>query len=184
MSVADILEDELTFVSFDAGTSDATLASSVGQNLTFSLNTMNVGEVQTFMFTATVDPSASGVIPNQAEVSTTDIDTVDANNRSTANITVGNEVDLILTKTVDLATAVPGQDQLLYTFTITHDTDSLSDASNVVITDMLPAGATANTINAPTADQVNNDTANNSFTVEFDSIPNGETRTFTVLGGS
>ena len=95
------------------------------------------------------------------------------------DITVEQQVDLILQKDVDLTTAVPGQDdQLVYTFTISHDTDSLSDATNVVMTDVLPAGLIGAVISAPNASD--SDFSNGTVTVEFDSIPVGQTETFTV----
>ncbi len=76
------------------------------------------------------------------------------------------------------ATAVPGQDQLVYTFTVAHDTVSPSDATNVVVTDTLPAGVSGVVIDAATADDT--DFTNGVVTVTFNSLPIGETRTFTV----
>ncbi len=181
VQVTDVLNPELTFVpgSFDPLTSGVTI-NQTGQNLSFDVGVLGVGETRTFTFDVTVDPGATGVVPNEAEILTSDIETNPANNIDDADITVQNEVDLVLTKAVDLATAVAGQDQLVYTFTINHDTVSPSDAQNVVLTDVLPAGLTGVTINAPTATQTNFDNATGTVTVEFDTIPVGETRTFTV----
>ena len=71
---------------------------------------------------------------------------------------------------------------MVYTFTVSHDTDSISDAINVDVTDTLPDGLTGVTIS-----ETGNDISNSSFNtttqqllVEYDSIPVGETRTFTV----
>ena len=179
ISVVDTLDSLLTFVngSFDAGTTGATLSQS-GQELTFDVGTLDQSETASFTFDVSIASSASGTIPNTATVSTSDIDTVPENDTDTVNIDVDQQVDLILTKTVDLTTAVPGQDQLVYTFTVSHDTDSVSDASNVQVTDALPAGLLGAVISAPDADDT--EFANGIVTVEFDSLPVGETRTFTV----
>ncbi|MFK8115304.1 MAG: beta strand repeat-containing protein [Rubripirellula sp.] len=179
VSVSDVLETDLTFVagSFDPLTSGVTLAQN-GQTLTFDVGILDAAETATFTFDATIASSATGTIPNDATVTTTDTDTVAANNTDSAPIVVQQQIDLILQKDVDLATATPGQDSLVYTFTISHDTDSPSDATNVVLTDVLPAGLTGTVISAPTADS--SDFSNGTVTVGFNSIPVGETRTFTV----
>ena len=179
VTVADILEPELTFAGFDAGTSGVT-STQTGQNLSFNVGTMGVGEMRTFMFDATIATSASGVIPNVATVSTTDDDLVPANNTDSVNISLQQQVDLILTKSVDLSTAVPGRDRVTYTFTIQHDTDSPSDATNIVLTDTLPDGLSNIVINAPTADSTNLNSTTNTATVVFDSLAVGDMETFTI----
>ena len=66
--------------------------------------------------------------------------TLNADNDSDdETVTLDRVIDLVLTKDVDLATAVPGQDQLVYTFVVSHDTDSVSDAVDLVVTDVLPS---------------------------------------------
>lgn len=179
--VTDTLESQLSLVagSFDAGTSGVTLAPN-GQALTFDVGLLDANQTVSFTFDVTIDSAASGTIPNVAVVTTTDNDTDNTNDSSTANIAVQQQVDLILQKTVDRTNAVPGQDQLVYTFTISHDTDSSSDATNVVVTDVLPAGLTGAVITDGTPPPDSTDFSNNTVTVGFNSIPVGETRTFTV----
>ncbi len=179
VSVTDTLESLLSLVggSFDPGTSGVVLAQN-GQALSFDVGTLDAAQSVTFTFDVTIDSSATGTIPNVAAVTTSDTDTVSSNDMSSVDIAVQQQVDLILEKTVDKANAVPGQDQLVYMFTVSHDTDSPSDAANVVVTDVLPAGLTGVVISAPTADST--DFTNNTISVGFDSIPVGETRTFTV----
>lgn len=179
VSVVDTLVGELTFDSFDAGTSGATLAQN-GQDLTFSLGTIASGASATFTFDASLDASATGTLSNAATVSTTDSDSDSTNDTDNVDATVQRQVDLILDKTVDLATAVPGQDQLIYTYTISHDTDSVSDAEDVDVTDTLPEGVVGQSIAAPTADNTDFDSATRTATVSLDSIPIGETRSFTI----
>ncbi|MDA8745875.1 SpaA isopeptide-forming pilin-related protein [Rubripirellula amarantea] len=181
VTVTDTLAADLTLVngSFDPGTTGVTLNQS-GQTLTFDVGDLDRDESFFFEFDVLIDAGATGTIDNTAVIATTDTDTVPENNTSTVPITVGRVVDLILTKTVDLSTAVPGQDQLVYTFTVSHDTDSVSDAVDVIVTDVLPANVVNPVITAATADSQNFDTGTNTITVGFDSLPVGETRTFTV----
>ena len=181
VTVVDTLDPDLTLVtgSFNAGTSGVTVNQS-GQALTFDVGTLSNGQSEVFTFEVTVDSGATGDIPNTATISTTDTDTVAANDSDTETVTLGRSLDLILTKSVDRVTAVPGQDQLVYTFTISHDTDSISDALDVVVTDVLPAGISNAVISAATADTQNLNTTTNTITIGYNSIPIGETRTITV----
>ena len=177
--VTDTLDDELTFVSFSPLTSGAT-HSIVGQDLTVDVGTLLAGAAVTFEFVATIDAAAVGNIPNSATVTTSDTDTVPGNNTDAMSITAINQIDLILGKSVDLATAVPGSDQLVYTFTVSHDTDSVSAGNTVIVTDTIPAGLTGVVINAPTADDTTYDPGTGALTVQYDVLPNGETRVFTL----
>ena len=177
--VTDALDDDLTFVSFSPLTSGAT-HSLAGQDLTIDVGTLLAGAAVTFEFVATIDAAAVGNIPNSATVATSDTDTVPSNNTDAMSITALNQVDLILGKSVDLATAVPGLDQLVYTFTVSHDTDSVSDGNTVIVTDTIPTGLTGVVINAPTADDTTYDPGTGNLTVQYDVFPNGETRVFTL----
>ncbi|HBV64089.1 MAG TPA: hypothetical protein DEF45_13830, partial [Rhodopirellula sp.] len=177
--VTDALDDDLTFASFSPLTSGAT-HSLAGQDLTIDVGTLLAGAAVTFEFVATIDAAAVGNIPNSATVATSDTDTVPSNNTDAMSITALNQVDLILGKSVDLATAVPGLDQLVYTFTVSHDTDSVSDGNTVIVTDTIPTGLTGVVINAPTADDTTYDPGTGNLTVQYDVFPNGETRVFTL----
>ena len=177
--VTDTLDDDLTFVSFNPLASGAT-HSVVAQNLTVNMGTLLAGDSETFEFDVTIDPAAVGNIPNSATVSTSDTDTVAGNNTDAMSITALNQIDLILGKSVDLATAVPGSDQLVYTFDVSHDTDSVSDGNTVVITDTIPAGLTGVVIDAPGSDDTTYDPGTGNLSVQYDLLPNGETRTFTL----
>lgn len=179
VEVTDTLASELTFSSFDAGTSGVTVNQS-GQDLTFTVGTLASGATETFSFVVDIASSATGTISNQADITTTDADTDTTNNSSTVDVTAAVDTDLVLAKGVDLATAVPGDATLTYTFTISHDSDSVSDSGEVTFTDQLPAGVTGLTIDAPTATSSGFDTNNQTVTVVYAPIPVGETRTFTV----
>jgi uncharacterized repeat protein (TIGR01451 family) len=179
VAVTDALASILSFVpgSFDPGTSGVTLDQN-GQNLTFNVGLLDPGVTETFRFDVLIDPSAQGNIANTAVISTTDPDSDTSNNTGLVSVPVQRQVDLSLNKTVDKSVAVPGQDQIVYTFVVSHATGSVSDASGVMVTDLIPTGLVGTVINAPTADTT--DFSNGVVTVGFNSIPLGETRTFTV----
>lgn len=179
VSVVDVLDAGLTFDagSFNGGGAGVTVSEN-GQELTFDVGVLEPGANAVFSFDVAIGSSVTGTIENLATVSTTDTDNNVANDTSSVDINVQQEVDLILTKDVDLATAVPGSDQLVYTFTIEHDTDSVSDAANVVMTDLLPAGVVGAVIDAPNA--LNTSFVNGTVTVEFATIPIGSSEIFTV----
>ncbi len=180
IEVTDILDDDLTLVanSFDPGNSSVTLGPPIGQILSFDVGVLDVDESVSFSFDVTIDSGATGTIPNTAVVTTTDTDNVPGNNSDPADIIVDQAVDLVLTKSVDLQNAVPGDDQLVYTFVVSHDPDSPSDATGVTVTDTLPAGVTFVGIDAATADA--SSFTNGVVTVVYDSLPVGGTETFTV----
>ena len=178
--VSDLLDGSVTFVagSFDPGTSGVSLNAN-GQDLQFDVGTLAAGQSESFSFDVAIASAAVGQLENTAVVSTSDNDSNSSNDTSTDTVTLQREVDLILTKTVDLATVVPGQDQVVYTFTVSHAAGSLSDTTNVVVTDVIPNGLTGVSINAPTADSTN--FSNGVVTVGFDSLPIGETRSFSLV---
>ena len=66
----------------------------------------------------------------------------------------------------------------MFEVTVSHDTDSVSDAGTVVITDVLPPELLGAVISATGADDT--DFSNNTVTVTYNSIPVGESRTFNV----
>ncbi|MCC9643806.1 DUF11 domain-containing protein [Rhodopirellula sp. JC740] len=181
VEVEDILDSGLTLVagSFDAGTSGVTL-SEAGQTLTFTVPDMDPGESLTFEFEVAIGSDEFDVIPNTAVVSTTDPESDTNNNSATVNIDPDARIDLILDKSAAETTVVPGADTVTYTFTVSHDDDSVSDAVTPRITDTLPAGLSNVQITAAGSSSSNFNTTTRLLEVEYASIPVGETRTFTV----
>ena len=179
VTIIDTLLGELTFESLDPGTSGATLTQ-VGQELTFELGTLLAGTSASFSFDVSIASSAAGTLANSATVSTSDIDSDPSNDSDDVIVPVEREVDLVLEKSVDLVTAIPGQDQLVYTITVSHAAGSTSDALDIVVTDVLPAGLSGQVIDAPTADGTNFDAGTRTATVTFDTLPVGEFRSFTI----
>ncbi|MEO1618291.1 MAG: SdrD B-like domain-containing protein [Planctomycetota bacterium] len=179
VTVVDTLDNRLTFNALTAGATGVTVTEN-GQQLTFDVPDIDANSSLVFSFTVDIATSATGTVNNAATVSTTDNDTNAANDTSDVDIAVVVDTDLVLDKAVDLTTAVPGNDTLTYTFTISHDADSVSDSGQVTFTDQLPAGVTGLTISAPDALSSGFDTTQQTVNVVYAPIPIGEDRTFTV----
>ncbi|MFG0289559.1 MAG: SdrD B-like domain-containing protein, partial [Rhodopirellula sp. JB044] len=184
VTVTDTLDAGLSLVtgSFDPLTSGATIASASGQTITFNVPDLAPGESRTFTFEAAVASDQFNPLDNDVVIATTDTEpTGHASNTDTVQIDPEARVDLILDKSVNVTTVVPGQDQVIYTFTVSHDDDSISDAVNVDVTDTLPANLTGVSVVAAGASNTNFfNTTTRQILVEYASIPVGETRTFTV----
>lgn len=179
VTVSDTLVSELAFVSLDAGTSGATVTEN-GQELTFDLGTLPAGQTASFSFDVSLASSAGETVNNAVTVATADTDSDATNDLDDVTVNVQREVDLMIEKSVDLTTAVPGADQLVYTITVSHAAGSLSDAIDVVVTDVLPAGLSGQLIDAPTADATDFDSATRTATVSFGALSVGESRSFTI----
>jgi uncharacterized repeat protein (TIGR01451 family) len=144
VSVTDTLDANLSFDSFDAQASGASL-SQAGDTLTFDLGTLAAGASATFSIDVLIDSDAAGPLDNTASVSTTDTDTDPANDQASSNITVGSQIDLAIAKDDSVTSAIPG-DTLSYTLTATNP--GPSDATGVAIVDTLPTGFTLSSVNA------------------------------------
>lgn len=189
VTITDTLDAGLTFVpgSFNALGSGVTVAQ-VGQTLTFTVPDLAPDQAGTaddvrFQFEVAIGSDQDAVIPNTVTIATTDPESDAANNTATVNIDPEPRIDLALDKIVAPGTTVPGDGSTMtYTFTVSHDVDSLSDAANVTVSDTMPAGLSGVTIN-----DINNDITTSNYdagtrqlTVNYATIPVGETRTFTV----
>jgi uncharacterized repeat protein (TIGR01451 family) len=103
----------------------------------WTVGTVNVGAPQTLTITAQVIAPNPGV--NTASVGHSDVFDPNPNNNSNSASVNPQEADLALSKTVDNPTPSVG-DTVAYTLTLT-DTGP-SAATNVQVTDLLPAGLT------------------------------------------
>lgn len=197
ISVIDVLPDGVNFVSQIAGSDETTFAQDGGSDndgdefdqLTFGLADLAPGAAneRTITFNVSIDSDATGNLVNNATVSTTDTDTVAANNAAAVTITPELEFDLTVAKTAQVleggiaqASATPGDslETLVYTITVTNDAASPSTAPNVVVTDPIPAGLTNVVIDAPGSST--SSLTNGIVQVEYASLAPGQSQTFTV----
>ena len=120
-------------VTTTAGTCTATPNPQLGQGLVeCDLGTLGAGD--SVIITVELSASESQDINDVATVSTTSVDSNQANNQATDGLTVAGSADLAITKTGP-ATATPGT-QLTYTIGV--DNLGPSTATGVVVTDQLP----------------------------------------------
>ncbi len=141
--VQDYLPAGLTYVSDDGG---AATAESSG-TITWTVGTLAVGASATLNITATV--GGVGSYTNRAEVFSMDQNDTDSTPGNMGVLPVEDDegaatvvsaavtIDLSISKTADNTSPAPG-DIVTYTVTVTN-TSTTTDATNVVVTDILPA---------------------------------------------
>ncbi|RBL91240.1 DUF7507 domain-containing protein [Chitinophaga flava] len=101
----------------------------------WNVGLMSKGQTETLKLTVTVNPI--GNYTNTATVTATEKDKVPGNNTSSVTPTVSNLVDLGVTKTVNNPTPDAGSTVV---FTIKVNNTGFNQATNVVVTDLLPDG--------------------------------------------
>ncbi len=110
----------------------------------YSIGTLPVGATRTILIMGTVSPSATGVITNTANVTSTTPDPDPFNNTSTVNTDVSvippvEEADVSVVKT---ASPNPVRAGGTLTYTIVVSNAGPADAQNVVLTDTIPSSIT------------------------------------------
>ncbi len=192
VEVDDDLDDLLTYVanSFDDNGNTITFTQDGTDPtlLNFDIGDLTPGAANavTFTFDVMLDSSATGLLDNVAVVSTTSADTDTTNNTDNVEVTVAKDVDLAITKAVNVNTAVPGvidavNPALVWTIEVTNN--GVSDALGVTVVDDINDelninGQITSVIVDAGAFTVTN--PNNTPTVDFGTIPAGETRSFTI----
>ncbi|GAA4464347.1 SdrD B-like domain-containing protein [Novipirellula rosea] len=138
--LTDVIPDGLTLVSAVMNGTNGTVS---GGNITFPGVSIVSGAANavTATLTFTVDSDASGTIDNTASVPdmSADGENDTTNNSDDASITVMPVFDIVVDKTVDVTNAQPN-DTVTYTVTLTNN--GPSNATNVVLSDAVPAGLT------------------------------------------
>lgn len=177
VSVTDALPDGL--VAQGTPTTTAGTCSAAPENISCSLGDLAVGARETITVTARVPSTWTGTGPvaNTAHAQsdiTPDPDT--SNNTSTASITVEDpQADLAVTKTLDSTEAVPGKD---VTYNIHLTNKGPSQASDVTLTDKLPAGLTLVSVSSATEGCTGKD---NVITCTYDRLAVGSKKSVTIV---
>ena len=135
-TVTDVLPTGVTFVS---ATNGAVL---VADSVHFTTGTLAVGETNSFLLTVAIAPDLTVMLTNTATVAppTGVIDNVPGNNSGTDTDTLTPVADLSIAKSDGTTSAVPGMST---TYTITVANNGPSTATNVSVSDPLPAGVTS-----------------------------------------
>ncbi|UCG23486.1 MAG: DUF11 domain-containing protein [Chloroflexota bacterium] len=140
--VTDTLPLSTTLVSV---TPSAGVSCSEGATTTCNLSVLPAGDTITVSIVVSADEGFTGVLQNDAEVSSSTPDPDDGNNTASEDTTVQTAVDLTIDKSADPDPAVAGAN-LTYNLVITNSGGF--PASNVVVTDVLPAETTVVTATA------------------------------------
>jgi len=142
LTIGDIVPTGVTYtaLSITGGDSNSDATPTSGAGLTWTINTLAGSGTSVLSFSAVVDASTSGTtIVNDATLNSLDqTDDNAVNNIGSATITpVG--VDLAVSKSVSEINPVEGN---TITYTVNVENLSSQGASNIVISDVLPAGVT------------------------------------------
>ncbi len=137
VEVASLLPTGLTYVgsSVDVGTYEA------GTGV-WELGLLEAPQIATLVIQATVDVGTGGqmLLGSAAMSGLTQVDLNSANDSDSVALTVSNDADLVLTKTVDNDRPKEGE-QIVYTLSVTNLAPG-AQVSTLTISDSLPAGVT------------------------------------------
>jgi len=169
--ITDVIPATLTIVS---ATSASATANTVGNTVTFTVGNLNSGSTATATIVVSVNDITITTVANTATVTSTETDSNNANNSSTTNTAVTPVADLRIAKTDSVDPVIAGG-TMSYTLTVTNDGPSA--ATNVVVTDVLPADLT---FNSATASQGTVANASGTVTANLGNLANGASATVTI----
>ena len=177
------LPSSTTFVSVSAPAGWSCTTPAVGANGTVACSltgTLNASAAAPFTVVSNVSSSlpAGSTISATATISSPD-DMVPANDSATASVQSAASADLGITKTLAPSPALPGT-TLQYTIVVTNN--GPSDASNVTMTDVLPASLLFASLSSPGGWSCTTPPAGSSGTVtcSLPSMTAGNAATFTL----
>ena len=134
-----------------------------------TIGNLAVGASVVVSIDVTVDPDVVDNLTNTASVTANEVDPDPTNNTATEPTTVGQSTDLAITKTDSPDPVVAGE---ALTWTIEATNNGPSDATGVVLEDVIPMGVTVNSISAPCAGgfpcMIGNLTTGSTVTVTVD----------------
>src|SRR5205085_3462095 len=182
--MTDTLPASLLFQSIVAPAGFTCTTPAIGANGTITCNaaTLANGANAIFTLTTKVAGNATGAIANGASVSSATFDPNNGNSSTSAPsvpVTTGPSADLSLTKTTTSNGAAPGA---TIVYTIATQNAGPDAASNVVVTDALPASLLFQSIVAPAGFTCTTPAvgANGTITCNAATLASGATATFTL----
>lgn len=134
VNVSDMLPAGVSFVSANPDPSE-----NGGSLYYWNFASLANGGSEIITIDVLVGSSSSGIITNNAEVSSDTYDPVSENNMASKAVAIGNAADLSIEKAASADTVIVG-DNLTYLITVTNNGPHA--AENVVVSDILPADVT------------------------------------------
>ncbi|HEX9984262.1 MAG TPA: DUF11 domain-containing protein [Thermoanaerobaculia bacterium] len=135
VTLTDAVPAGTTFVSFNQLTGPVFACDNT---VVCTIATLAPAATATFELVVSIPPSVTAPVVNTATISSTTPDAAPANNTATVTTAVGATADLVVTKSGP-ASANAGTD---ITYTLSIANNGPSDATNVVLSDPIPAGTT------------------------------------------
>jgi len=179
----DPLPPGTTFVSLTQDTGPAASCSVplAGANGLVACNFAALASGASAQFTLSIDTGSASAYTNTASVTTSSFDTNAANNSSSAATTVSQSADLSVTKTGPPSVSAGGN----VTYTIVAGNAGPSNATNVSLSDALPAGTTfvsATQTSGPSFSCLTPAVgAGGTITCTIATLPAGGSATFTIV---
>ncbi|QDV25671.1 Large cysteine-rich periplasmic protein omcB precursor [Aureliella helgolandensis] len=136
VNLSDVLPSGVSFTSVATTQGSASQASGT---VTAQLGTLAPSASATITLIVGINGDTRGTLTNTASATATETESNTANNSATATTTVNGSVDLSVTKTDNIDPAAAGSN-VQYTIVVTNN--GPSSATNVVMSDVLPAGMT------------------------------------------
>lgn len=171
VSLSDTLPSGVTFTSVTSSQGTASQASGV---VTASIGTLDPAESATITLIVGVNGDTRGTLTNTASVTATETESDTTNNSATATTTINGSVDLAITKSDSVDPTAAGG-ALTYTITVTNN--GPSTATNVQMTDTLPAELSF-TSGTSTVGTVSN--VGNAVTANIGTLASGASATVTL----
>ena len=179
VSMTDSLPAGTTFKSLTQD-SGPTFSCTTGATVTCGIAALGAGSEAKFTLVVTVGPSATGTIGNTASVTTTTSQSDTTNDSATTSTTVQPQADLAVTKSDSPDPVTAGTD---LTYTLGVKNNGPQDATNVALSDDLPAGTTFKSIATPSGFSCTTPAAGSGGNVACSgsSLADGANATFTLV---
>jgi uncharacterized repeat protein (TIGR01451 family) len=154
--------------------SSATDCSELSGGVTCNLGNLDSGESTQVTLITQVEPSTTGTLTNDASVKAQEFDPDTENNSASEDTVVNRETDLEISKDDDPDPVTAGE---VLTYTLTATNHGPSDATGVVVTDILPPGMTFQSSSPGTPTCIH---AGNSVTCNLADLANDDDTQVTI----